>query len=1382
MAQVKFPVHSDGFVNAGEKRLIDYLQNNLPADYWIVPNGEYASKNPQGLVTSNEYDCIVVAPHAIYHIENKDWSGYLQGDDHAWFVNGAERKNPFVAAERKTRILASILRSHNPMWGGAFVQTAVTLSFPSQSKTGIDRYSKSYDQIFLLEKSLIDFIQDCGKVRKSPDAIKVYQKNIVDFLTGSASVAKYRRNRKVLLDYKILEVLQETETFTEYLCQTKFFADRKYKVREFPLDFIGKNKEELESIRKKAENAKYVHEKLGYRGNIVQCSSQLSPDNDFYYEISQYMEESTLRACLKKKTLTDLEKIQIILDIANALKEAHSEGIFHRDVCPENIYVTNSGAALANFRLSWFTEHQEMGYTVATELVPTKDSPYVSPEQDDDDVCASSDLFSLGVVFYELMTGKLPFSNSLSFRLHGGQLDESLMPSKVISQLPPWFDELVRKTVVVDVNNRFASAEEMIEFININLKPAAQESIRKKQAESPIANQTQKKIEDLKPGDQVTPEIVLYEPLGKGGFGRVFKAKQTLQNKFYAIKIFDRDSSAQETINEYQTLNKLSHDNIVKFIYNGITTQGFFYTLMELLEGDNLNKFVEGDLKMTMNELYKMVRQILYALKYMQEQNPPIYHRDVKPNNIIWDKSSRYVLIDFNISSQLDDKAFAGTLPYLAPDLIQGSSVINWDCSADTFALGVSIYQLIAHVYPWQGKYNQPVVGKEPADITQFAERLSPEFASFVMRSIKTDKAERFANAADMLAALEKIGMNGMLKETEKIIRLDPEGNRTDYVDYLNTLYSQSSHGNSGVVAKSKTTNSFDDLTYIKTKLDKRLIDDIMNLKYKLVVITGNAGDGKTAFIKQIESRNAPVQAKAVGNGSTFTINGVKFETNYDGSQDEDTKLNNDVLNSFFEPFFDLDDYTKASEGRIIAINEGRLVDFLSQQPRLKKFETNIEEFFFNEGHVELLPGLIVINLNLRSITAREGDSQSLLGQQIQKMVASELWTKCDGCPVAEKCFIKYNADTFRDSSVGLEVTNRLEWLLRTIVYKRELHVTMRDLRSMIAYMLTRDYSCEQVKKLIDIVQTEGLRSYYWQYYYFNITAPAMKPNVASFDLPTLESNDRLIRMLRETDIAEAAWPAVDRDLYYKEKSSENYLLFSDRKQSLIDEFNAVTMKPIWQMDDEKERNEIECVQKVFIRHQYFEGNIKFKRRLPYRYITDFYESLRDGLDEKTKELKLNESKMNLAKAISISEGCENAELSKAHLLLASSQSNDPISKSYRRFPIDEFELFVNKTDHLTQYVEYESDSFIFRHKTEKHIQLTVSLDLYEMLKFIQNGFSPSVNDLQGRFIELQVFKNLLQSKTYKEIIVTKNNQKFTIIRLDENKHIVFEALKQENN
>ena len=192
----------------------------------------------------------------------------------------------------------------------------------------------------------------------------------------------------------------------------------------------------------------------------------------------------------------------------------------------------------------------------------------------------------------------------------------------------------------------------------------------------------------------------------------------------------------------------------------------------------------------------------------------------------------------------------------------------------------------------------------------------------------------------------------------------------------------------------------------------------------------------------------------------------------------------------------------------------------------------------------------------------------------------------------------------------------------------------------------------------------------------------------------------------------------------------------------------------------------------IFSNGTYFEGKFDFRRRLPYRYASMFEEQLRVE-DEKA----LKETMQDLACAISASEGCDNARLTEGYLLLASSNVGDPISKSYRRFPLDEFELFVNKTEHLTKYIEYESDSLTFRHKTDKFIQLTVSLDLYEMLQYIRAGFSPSVNDLRGRFIELQIFKNLLEAKTYTEILVTKNNRKFTVIRLDGKKHIVIEPL-----
>ena len=62
---------------------------------------------------------------------------------------------------------------------------------------------------------------------------------------------------------------------------------------------------------------------------------------------------------------------------------------------------------------------------------------------------------------------------------------------------------------------------------------------------------------------------------------------------------------------------------------------------------------------------------------------------------------------------------------------------------------------------------------------------------------------------------------------------------------------------------------------------------------------------------------------------------------------------------------------------------------------------------------------------------------------------------------------------------------------------------------------------------------------------------------------------------------------------------------------------------------------------------------------------------------------------------------------------------------------------------------------------------MNVSLDLREMLYFIEQGFNPSINDLKGRFIELQVFKNLLEAETYSEIIVTNDDNRYYRISLD---------------
>ena len=111
MASIIKPPYFESVVNAGEKRLLDYLEVNLPDNYYLIPNVEIASTNPKNNRTQYwEYDLICVAPHGIYNIENKDWKGRIEGDDHYWYLNDRQMPNPLKTGRQKTAILASKLK------------------------------------------------------------------------------------------------------------------------------------------------------------------------------------------------------------------------------------------------------------------------------------------------------------------------------------------------------------------------------------------------------------------------------------------------------------------------------------------------------------------------------------------------------------------------------------------------------------------------------------------------------------------------------------------------------------------------------------------------------------------------------------------------------------------------------------------------------------------------------------------------------------------------------------------------------------------------------------------------------------------------------------------------------------------------------------------------------------------------------------------------------------------------------------------------------------------------------------------------------------------------------------------------------------------------
>ncbi len=1381
MAKICTPKFSTGPVNAGEERLLKFLEVKLPDGYYLIPNGEYPSMNAQGAVQYWEYDCLVIAPHAIYNIENKDFKGRLEANDDSWFCNDTEKPNPIKSATFKGKLLAGYLKKKDHRFGMAWVDSIVTLSSLGQNKSGFESGSFCDNKTFLLDDELIDYIMDNDRLHKSRNAISHLQHAIVEYLVGS-SEPKNKKKTEVC-NYIIEEIIEANDDYVEYLCHSKFFSDKKLKVRDYALDRAGLSPLQLERHNKLVHNAEMSEETLPTSPLIIKNKCQTSEDGNHYYVISDYMEEHSLRSEMQRNTFTDKDKIVIIIDLAKALALAHENNVIHRNVCPENIYVqADRHAALANFGLSYNVLHEEDKLNVSVSMDAFDRDPYTSEDVITGDYSPSSDVYSFGVIVYELMVGELPFANYLQLKAKGGSLTEDMMPSKRNPNVESWVDVVCSRIIVEDPVERWSNIEEICDYI-------FEEAIEKKyghQEEHPEA----KAWDELKNGDMITPVISLYKELGEGGFSKVFQAIHSLQpGAMFAAKIFKEGVGPQSTIDEFNALKDVNHPNIVRFKDNGLTYGGLFYTLMEFINGKDIREYCFGDKYFPLPYIYKFIHEMTSALVYLHAKN--LRHRDIKPENIIFEKSGKFVLIDFNIAtSNVNDLDKVGTWPYLAPDLMNGQTM-QWEDSADTFALGVTLYELLTHSYPWPGK-RIPVLDKKPTDITPLNSLISPDFAAFVMKAIDTRHERRFKTAKEMMDALEVIGEAGIAKKSEVFV-LDHDGEELHIVDYINSLYSQSEGGNAGTRAGWKGENILDKETYTKTKLDTQLLSAIKEGKYRLLIITGNAGDGKTAFIRQVEQSSDEVEYfDDTHNGARIKLNGIVYRTNYDGSQDEANLKNSDVLKEFFRPFEGLKgNFNAASEGRIIAINEGRLMDFLENSPEHRFLYDAIDEYFYKEGVTKLPDGVMVINLNLRSVTALDENGESLLRKQIKTLTAPRLWTQCKTCPLVDKCFINFNVRSLNDSAVGNEIIKRLEWIVRTIVYKREVHITMRDLRSMIAWLITRDYNCaavprlvqreEEVKRLLDDATNEkdklGLQYEYerirledWMRLYFNITAPESKL------FPELRSEDRIVKLLRETDIANVAIPDKDRDLYYRVKNEMDYLAFASRPTSqLLEEFNTfLTIRPSYEMSPD----EIEFLKirhQTFIRHQYFEGKVNFLERMPYQSIGDFYKILNSS------NTNWYDEKKRLAYAISCSEGCWNPDISSKHLLLSSTRVNDPSGQSYRRFPLEDFDLMVDDNEHLTEFLEHEHENFVFRYKKNHSVQLTVSLDLYEMLYYIKNGFSPSVSDLRGRFIELQVFKNLLASETYTEIIVTNNEKSFYKISLEKKSmQLIVEPLKKE--
>ena len=277
--------------------------------------------------------------------------------------------------------------------------------------------------------------------------------------------------------------------------------------------------------------------------------------------------------------------------------------------------------------------------------------------------------------------------------------------------------------------------------------------------------------ERYRPGEAIENKYRLVRPLGRGGFGRVWVAKNELLEVHVAIKLIhleadERTTRGERLLQEARHSAQLGHPAIVRVFDFGRTRLGDPFIVMELLTGETLADRLDREGRMPAVDAVKLILPIADAL--VAAHTKGIVHRDVKPDNIylardeagrLWPK-----LLDFGVARRVDadrkltlSGSVVGTPDYMSPEQARGDTEL--DERTDVWSFSVVLYEMLTGRVPFQGEnYNAllwAIIEAPPASTTEFAAGDS-ELWGMLERGLAKTSAERWESMRALGQALAR--------------------------------------------------------------------------------------------------------------------------------------------------------------------------------------------------------------------------------------------------------------------------------------------------------------------------------------------------------------------------------------------------------------------------------------------------------------------------------------------------------------------------------------------------------------------------------------------------------------------------------------------------
>ena len=249
----------------------------------------------------------------------------------------------------------------------------------------------------------------------------------------------------------------------------------------------------------------------------------------------------------------------------------------------------------------------------------------------------------------------------------------------------------------------------------------------------------------------------ILSPLGSGGFGAVYLAKDTWIDKDVAIKVPHKQNlDSSELLREPRLLAALDHPNIVS-ITTAEKVNDVFFIVMEYVEGDTLEDIIVHGEALDADRVVDYATQIGRALDHAHRQG--VIHRDLRPPNVLVSNTGVLKVADFGTSRFLEIAAHGTTVigspPYMAPEQFEGRAVF----ASDVYSLGITMYQMLTGTLPYDAPAPSDFEKLMRGDLVRpprLRNRAVPKpMNNIVMKALEPELSMRYQRASDLLADLD---------------------------------------------------------------------------------------------------------------------------------------------------------------------------------------------------------------------------------------------------------------------------------------------------------------------------------------------------------------------------------------------------------------------------------------------------------------------------------------------------------------------------------------------------------------------------------------------------------------------------------------------------